>query len=77
MLLFVKKGCPFCKELEEMELPKDVRLFPMVETPKGLKVEVGDLLLDPPTDIEGFPLLVDGPHRWVGREVVLEKLKEL
>jgi len=74
MILMVREGCDFCNGLGEIP---GLAVFKVVRDENNqTKVKVGENLIDPPFKLEGLPSLLDMQDLFVGREPILEHLKE-
>ena len=74
MILFVKTGCDFCKDLPEV---KGLRTFDVVQRIGGPKMLIEGRHAPLPKEIIGLPALLIGSEIYIGREHVEMKVKEL
>lgn len=72
MVLFVREGCKFCDQFEN--IPGMV-IARMVMTPKGMKARIDGVLIDPPVKLPGFPALLDGEKVYLGKSAIEKRLK--
>lgn len=74
MLLFVRKGCDFCRNLPKV---KDLHILEVSQTAVGLKIMVEGALIPVPPEVQGLPALRIGHELILGKFFVSERLKKV
>jgi hypothetical protein len=73
MLLFVRKGCDFCKGLPKVG---GLTTFEVSQTPQGPKIMVEGVLVPLPAEIRGLPALKDENTIVMGKNLVRDHLEK-
>ena len=74
MLLFVRKGCDFCKGLPVV---RDLKIFEVSQTSKGPMMMVEGKLIPGPEHVRGLPALLVGTELTMGKTLVRERLEKI
>lgn len=74
MLLFVRKGCDFCKGLPQVS---GLKILEVSQTSSGPKMMIDGVLVDVPPTVKGLPALLLGHELVMGKNFVRERLNKL
>ncbi len=74
MLLFVRKGCDFCKNLPTVE---GLRILEVSQTSGGPKIMVEGSMVAVPPEVKGLPALLIGHELIMGKNFVLDRMKKI
>ncbi len=78
MLLFVKEDCTFCKDLPKVE---GLQIMRVGEKPEGTvcwpENKMREGVIPVPPVVTGLPALVMGTDIYIGKDIILPKIKEL
>ncbi len=74
MLLFVRKGCDFCKGLPALS---GLKVLEVSQTSQGPKMMVEGVLVPVPPEVRGLPALLVGHELIMGKNFVKERIAKL
>jgi hypothetical protein len=74
MMLFVRKGCDFCRDLPKVD---DLVIIEVSQTPRGPKMMVEGRLMPIPPAVRGLPALVIGTEVTLGKNTVKARVAEI
>jgi hypothetical protein len=74
MLLFVRKGCDFCKGLPKLA---GLQVLEVSQTPRGPQMMVEGMMVPVPAHVKGLPALLIGHELIMGKNFVKDRINKL